>query len=157
MSVSYRDMRRENESENHRIRNKIDIDYNDMLDIMEWEYTFSRCSRRCDVADCITFYAVSIKSRYFSIVYCDLSRKLDVCTWEHTETHGHGGTDRGRMQWRSMNWDAHNCHQSLKFQWVSRLFIWFTRPQLVSGFMTEISLIALWQPFVRSVEWEGRS
>jgi hypothetical protein len=55
-------MRRDNESENDRMRNRIDSDvYNDILDIVEGEYTFCRCSRRCDVADCVTFYAVSIK------------------------------------------------------------------------------------------------
>jgi hypothetical protein len=60
-------VRHENESESDRIRNIIDNDNcNDMLDIMEWKYTFRRCSRRCDVADCITFYIVSIKLRYFS-------------------------------------------------------------------------------------------
>jgi hypothetical protein len=58
-------MRRENESENDRIRNRIDSDvYNNMLDIMEGEYTFCRGSRQCDVADWVTFYAVSIKFRY---------------------------------------------------------------------------------------------
>jgi hypothetical protein len=60
-------MRRENESENDRIRNRIDSDvYNDMLDVMQWKYTFCRGSRRCDVVDCVTFYVVSIKFRYFS-------------------------------------------------------------------------------------------
>jgi hypothetical protein len=59
-------MRRENESQNERIRNRIGSDdYNDMLDIMEWEYTFCRCSCQRDIADCGTFYVVSIKFRYF--------------------------------------------------------------------------------------------
>jgi hypothetical protein len=59
----------ENKSENDRIRNRIDSDdYKDMVDIMEWEYTFCRCSRRCDVAECVTFYVVCVQFRYFSIV-----------------------------------------------------------------------------------------
>jgi hypothetical protein len=59
-------MRHENESENDRIRNRIHSDnYNDVLDIMEWEYTFCQGSRQCDVADCVTFHVVSIKLRYF--------------------------------------------------------------------------------------------
>jgi hypothetical protein len=59
-------MRHENESENDRIRSRFDSDvYNDMLDIMEWEYTFCRCSRRCDVADCVAFYVASINFTYF--------------------------------------------------------------------------------------------
>jgi hypothetical protein len=74
-------VRRENESENDRIRNRIDSDdHNDILYVMEWEYTFCRCSRRCDVVDCATFYAVYIKFGYFSIVYFDLLRKLHVFT-----------------------------------------------------------------------------
>jgi hypothetical protein len=65
MSLSYRDVRRENESENDKIRNRIDSDdYNDMLDIMEWEHTFGRGSRPCGGVDCVTFYVVSIKIRY---------------------------------------------------------------------------------------------
>jgi hypothetical protein len=59
---------RENESENgnNSIRNRIDSDdYNDMLDIMEWECTFCRCSRQCEVADCVTFHVVSITFRCF--------------------------------------------------------------------------------------------
>jgi hypothetical protein len=60
-------MRRENESENDRMRNGTDSDvYKDELYIMEWEYTFCRGLRRCDVADCVIFYLVSIKFRYFS-------------------------------------------------------------------------------------------
>jgi hypothetical protein len=60
------EVRRENESENDRIRNRIDSDvYNDMLGIMEWEYTFCRVSRRCDAANCVTSYAVSIKFAIF--------------------------------------------------------------------------------------------
>jgi hypothetical protein len=60
MSVSYADMRGENESanenDNDRIRNIFESDaYNDMVDIMEWEYTFCRGSPRCEVADCVTF------------------------------------------------------------------------------------------------------
>jgi hypothetical protein len=59
-------VRREYESENDRIRNRIDNDdYNDMLEVMEGEYTFCRCLRRCDVANSVTFYVVSIKFRYF--------------------------------------------------------------------------------------------
>jgi hypothetical protein len=56
----------ESESENNRITNRFDSDvYNDMLDIMEGEYTFCRYSRRCNVTDCVTFYVVSINFRYF--------------------------------------------------------------------------------------------
>jgi hypothetical protein len=59
-------MKRENESENDRIRNRIDSDdYNDILNIKEGEYTFCRCSRRCDVVDYLTIYVISIKFRYF--------------------------------------------------------------------------------------------
>jgi hypothetical protein len=50
-----RENKSENKNENDRIRNRINSDdYNDMLDIMEWEYTFCRGSHRCDVADCVT-------------------------------------------------------------------------------------------------------
>jgi hypothetical protein len=66
MPVSYRDVRHENESELDRMRNRFDRDgYNDIVDIMEGEYTFCRCLRRCDVADCVTFYVVCIKFIYF--------------------------------------------------------------------------------------------
>jgi hypothetical protein len=59
-------VRHENESENDGIRNRFNSDdYNDMLDIMEWEHTFCRCSRPCEVADYVTFYVVSINFRYF--------------------------------------------------------------------------------------------
>jgi hypothetical protein len=69
----------ESESENDRIRNRIDSAvYNDMLNIMEGELTFCRCSCQCDVADCVTFYIVSIQFKSFSIVCFDFSRKLDV-------------------------------------------------------------------------------
>jgi hypothetical protein len=55
----------ESESENDRIRNRIDSDvYNDMLDIMEGEHTFCRGSRRCEVVDYVTFYVISIKFRF---------------------------------------------------------------------------------------------
>jgi hypothetical protein len=94
MSVSYDDMRRENESEseNDRIRNRIDSDaYNDMLDIMEWEYTFRRRSRRCGIADCVTFYVVSIKFRSF----------FDYRFWPFEETsYLHVRRHRNPRTWR---------------------------------------------------------
>jgi hypothetical protein len=55
-------MRREND----RITNRIDSDdSNDMLDIMEWECAFCPGTRRYEIADCVTFYVVSIKFTYF--------------------------------------------------------------------------------------------
>jgi hypothetical protein len=86
------DVRCENESENDRIRNRIDNDdYNDMLDIMEWEYTFCRGSRRCDIADCVTFYAASIKFRYF----------FDCLFWPFEETWClHARRHRDPRTWR---------------------------------------------------------
>jgi hypothetical protein len=124
MSVWYRDLRRENDRMGNRIDND---DYNDMLDIMEWEYTFCRCSRRCNVADCVTFHAVSIKFRYF---FHNLSWSFEETSCFHVRRHTDRWTwrrtHRGPTQWRRMNCDTHKCHQSLKFQGVNQLFIWFT-------------------------------
>jgi hypothetical protein len=61
-----------------------------MVDIMELEYTFCRNSRRCDVADCVTVFVVSIKFRFFSIVYLDVLMTAYVFSGEKTETHEHG-------------------------------------------------------------------
>jgi hypothetical protein len=148
MSVSYRDarvetwdVRRENESENDRIRNRFDSDdYNDVLDTMEWEYTFCRSSRQCNVADCVTFYVVSIKFRcFFNCLFwpfeetscLHVRRERNPRTWrdrqraDTVEENELGGSQLSPITQISMSRSTfYMIYMAVIGFW--RLFIWFT-------------------------------